>query len=284
VAYDAKVIEIIIASPSDVPEERSIVRAVIAEWNALNASERSLVLLPIGWETHSSPELGGRPQQIINDRLLKRADLLVGIFWTRIGSPTGKAVSGSIEEIQEHHKERKPIMLYFSNAPVRPDSVDQSQYAQLTSFKEWARREGLIETFESSTDFRLKFLRQLSLILRDNPYLKALSKKPLTTPTGIGAAPGFLPARPQGVGLSGEARQLLTTAATDQQGIIIFLRTLSGALIQAGETPFGDPQNQRSVAKWEAAVRELERAGLVRDTDGAGKYFRVTDAGYSAVE
>jgi hypothetical protein len=40
VAYDAKVIEIIIASPSDVSEERRIVREVIAEWNALNALER----------------------------------------------------------------------------------------------------------------------------------------------------------------------------------------------------------------------------------------------------
>jgi hypothetical protein len=90
VAYDAKVIEIIIASPSDVSEERRIVREVIAEWNALNASERSLVLLPIGWETHSSPELAGRPQQIINDRLLKRAANLMksgaALTRTRIGS------------------------------------------------------------------------------------------------------------------------------------------------------------------------------------------------------
>jgi hypothetical protein len=80
VTYDAKVIEIKIVSPSDVSEERKIVREVIAEWNALNGSERSIVLLPIGWETHTSPELAGRPQQIINDRLLKHADLLVGIF------------------------------------------------------------------------------------------------------------------------------------------------------------------------------------------------------------
>lgn len=283
-AYDAKVVEIIIASPSDVAEERKIVREVIAEWNALNASEHSLVLLPVGWETHSSPELSGRPQQIINDRLVKRADLLVGIFWTRVGSSTGKAVSGSIEEIQEHHKERKPIMLYFSNAPVRPDSVDQAQYAQLTNFKEWARREGLIGTFESSTDFRLQFFRQLSLTLRDNPYLKALTKKPVIAATAVSSAPGFLPSRPRSVGLSGEAQQLLTAAAADQQGMIILLRTLSGAIIQAGETNFGDPQNQRSIAKWEEAIRDLARAGLIRDTDGAGTYFRVTDAGYRAVE
>ena len=281
-AYDAKVIEIIIASPSDVLEERKIVRDVIAEWNVLNASERSLVLLPIGWETYSSPELSGRPQQMINDRLVKRADLLVGIFWTRIGSPTGKAASGSIEEIQEHHKERKPIMLYFSNAPVRPDSVDQAQYEQLKNFKEWARREGLIESFESSSDFRLKFSRQLPLTLRDNPYLKAISKQ--ASDGSIGAGIIFDSRRAPAVGLSADARQLLTTAANSQQGTIIILRTLSGAIIQAGETAFGDSQNQRSIAKWEAAVTELRQAGLVQDSDGTGRYFRVTDAGYRVIE
>src|ERR1039458_1446912 len=124
-AYDAKVVEIIIASPSDVADERQIVRDVIAEWNAVYARDRTVVLLPVGWETHSSPELGGRPQQIINDRLLAHADVLVGIFWTRVGSPTGKAISGSIEEIEEHHRQGKPVMLYFSNVPVALNSVDQ---------------------------------------------------------------------------------------------------------------------------------------------------------------
>jgi hypothetical protein len=70
VSYNATVIEAFIASPSDVEQERRIVREVIAEWNAVYARDRSVVLLPVAWETHSSPELGGRPQQMINDRLL----------------------------------------------------------------------------------------------------------------------------------------------------------------------------------------------------------------------
>lgn len=124
-AFDAKGIEIIIASPKDVAEERQIVRDIIGEWNAIHARDRSVVLLPLAWETHSSPELSDRPQQLINDRLLAHADILVGIFWTRVGTPTGKAISGSIEEIQEHLRQGKPVMLYFSNVPITPDKVDR---------------------------------------------------------------------------------------------------------------------------------------------------------------
>jgi hypothetical protein len=50
--------------------------------------------------------------------------LLVGIFWTRIGSPTGEADSGTLEEIERVGNAKKPIMLYFSKVPIEPDKID----------------------------------------------------------------------------------------------------------------------------------------------------------------
>lgn len=123
-----------VASPSDVPQERVIVRDVIAEWNAVHAEDRRTILMPLGWETHATPEMGDRPQAIINGQLLKKADLLIAIFWTRIGSPTGAAKSGTVEEIEEHIGAGKPAMIYFSSAPVRPDSIDEKQYSALREF------------------------------------------------------------------------------------------------------------------------------------------------------
>ena len=90
--------------------------------------------MPLGWETHATPEMGDRPQAIINGQLLKKADLLIAIFWTRIGSPTGAAKSGTVEEIEEHIGAGKPAMIYFSSAPVRPDSIDEKQYSALREF------------------------------------------------------------------------------------------------------------------------------------------------------
>ena len=117
-AYRADVYRVMIASPSDVPQERQLVREVIHEWNSVHSEAEGNVLMPIGWETHASPVMGDRPQEIINKQVLKNCDLLVAVFWTRIGSPTGASPSGSVEEIEEHLAAGKPTMIYFSSAPL----------------------------------------------------------------------------------------------------------------------------------------------------------------------
>ncbi|MGJ3660850.1 hypothetical protein ACR8KK_02545, partial [Shigella boydii] len=48
----------------------------------INSARSKVMLTPIGWETHTSPELGVRPQELINQRLLVDCDLLIGVFWT----------------------------------------------------------------------------------------------------------------------------------------------------------------------------------------------------------
>ena len=47
-SYDAKVFNVMIASPSDVESERSIVREVIYEWNAVH-SEREKYCIASRW-------------------------------------------------------------------------------------------------------------------------------------------------------------------------------------------------------------------------------------------
>ncbi len=99
-AFDAKVIKILIASPGDVEEERSVIPEVISRWNNINAESTSVVLLPVKWETHSAPRLGDCAQGIINNQLVDSCDMVIGVFWTRLGSPTGVSESGTAEEIE----------------------------------------------------------------------------------------------------------------------------------------------------------------------------------------
>jgi len=134
VSYSAKVFNVMIASPGDVASERAIIRDVIYEWNAVHSQSRNIVLLPIGWESHSSPEMGSSPQAIINEQILDKCDLLVGVFWTRIGTPTKEHPSGTVEEIEKHIESGKPAMLYFSGQPVVMESVDLEQYQELQTF------------------------------------------------------------------------------------------------------------------------------------------------------
>src|SRR4051812_23308338 len=99
--FTATVYRVLIASPNDVPKERKVVAEVVNDWNHRHAQTGAAVLLPVRWETDSAPELGDRPQAIINRQIVKDCDMAVAIFWTRIGSPTGKAISGTVEEIQQ---------------------------------------------------------------------------------------------------------------------------------------------------------------------------------------
>jgi hypothetical protein len=100
-AYQATVIPVMIASPGDVLDEKRAVREILNLWNDVNSRDAKAMLTPVSWETHAAPDLSGRPQELINQRVLRECDLLVGIFWTRLGTPTGKAASGTVEEIQE---------------------------------------------------------------------------------------------------------------------------------------------------------------------------------------
>lgn len=53
-----------IASPSDISAERSIVRQVLSEWNVVDANVRRQLLLLIDCEIHSVPEMSERPQAL----------------------------------------------------------------------------------------------------------------------------------------------------------------------------------------------------------------------------
>ncbi|GEM_PF-1490217 len=165
-AYEATVYRILIASPSDVIAERKAIPEVVSAWNATHSEDYGVVLMPVMWETHSTPELGDRPQAIINKQLVGACDMLVGAFWTRIGTHTGVAESGTVEEIQEMEKAGKPVLLYFSSVPVALDSVDREQYKLLTDFKEKCQAAGLPDKYDSVSGLREKLLRHLTRVVR----------------------------------------------------------------------------------------------------------------------
>lgn len=166
-SFKAEVYRILIASPGDTEDERSVIPDVINDWNATSAEKEKIILMPVKWETHSVPALGNRPQEIINRQIVKDADLLVGIFWTRIGTQTGKYVSGTVEEIEQFVNKNKPVMLYFSEAPISPVRIDIEQFTVLKSFRENMRLRGLTESYSDLIDFRNKFTRQLNIQLNN---------------------------------------------------------------------------------------------------------------------
>ncbi|MBY3517071.1 hypothetical protein HFN76_33595 [Rhizobium laguerreae] len=98
-SFAATTYRVLIASPSDLSEERNAATAAINDWNAQNAATEGVVLLPVKWGTHTRPVSNVRPQTSINAQIVDSADILVGMFWTKIGTNTGVAESGTVEAI-----------------------------------------------------------------------------------------------------------------------------------------------------------------------------------------
>lgn len=165
-SFDAKVFKILIASPGDVDEEREAIPEVISRWNNTNAETNSVVLLPVKWETHAAPLLGDRAQGVINNQIVTSCDMVIGVFWTRLGSPTGVSESGTAEEIEWFIQNGKPVMVYFSSRSIDPTKLDIDQYRSLKDFEKKMQKLGLTGSYTSITDFKEQLLNQISVNVR----------------------------------------------------------------------------------------------------------------------
>lgn len=186
--YQANVIEVFIASPSDVKEERDIVRDILEDINITDARERGVVLRSLGWEKDSYPSAKeGRPQASINAQLLDRADLLIGIFWTRFGAPTGGYPSGTVEEISKHIEANKPAMLLLSNKPVNPKEIDLEQYNKVREYSKAIKDKVYYGEFDNLDAFRRNLTQMLRLCInrefKNLPEIKIEEKSKIIQPT-----------------------------------------------------------------------------------------------------
>lgn len=272
--FTAKVINVMIASPGDVDKERDVIRETIHRWNALHAEQSGIVLLPIGWDTHSWPMMGDRAQAIINKQVLDKGDLLVAVFWTRLGTPTGEAPSGTVEEIRMHIAAGKPAMIYFSNTPVRLDSVDPEQYEALQAFKKECQKNGLIDTYDSTEDFKEKFERHLAQIVSDK--YSGVSDDILRDVLSQMVDPDAKR------DLSPEAQEILRHASQDRTGMVMCLKSMDGFEAQTNGHSLNIVGNPREEARCRAALEELEERGLLREQSGG--HYRVTKPGYDEAD
>lgn len=270
-SYPAMVFRVMIATPSDVQTERGMIREVIHEWNVVHSKKTQVVLLPIGWETHSVPTIGARPQEALNQQMVRDCDLLVAVFWTRLGTDTGKAESGTVEEINEHVNAGKPAMLYFSNTPVMPSSIDQVQYAALTAFKQSYKGKSLFHEYGSHVEFKALFARQLAMKVQDALLPDVPSSDLIEERLSLQTR------------LSEDARRLLLAAA-GHDGKILCVRHMGGAIVQAAGQNMCVDNSGREIARWEGALQELRDCALVRDRGYKGEVFEVTQKGYQLTD
>jgi Domain of unknown function (DUF4062) len=166
-SFESQTYRVLIASPSDMAKERKAATEAVNDWNAQHAVAESIVLLLVKWETHATPKSGVRPQEAINYQLVRRCDILVGMFWTRFGSSTGVAESGTVEEIDQFVASGKPALLYFSNRPIDPNKIAVKQHKKLKAFKNATYKRALTGVFAGLNDLRQTLVRHLMEQVRE---------------------------------------------------------------------------------------------------------------------
>jgi hypothetical protein len=146
--YSATAYRLLISAPGDVPEaDIDAVMDAVERWNAVYGPEFGAVVVPVHWRAHTAAEHGVRPQESINKQLVDRTDIVIALFWHRIGTETGRAESGTIEEIEEAQAAGAYVGILRCRRDY-PLDVDTEQLDGLRTFFQRIRPDSLMLDYD----------------------------------------------------------------------------------------------------------------------------------------
>ena len=145
-AYPTLALHLLISAPGDVPlVDMAVIRKTISQWNLNLGRVVGLTVLPVSWTEHAVAEFGERPQAILNNQIVAEADLAVALFYDRLGTPTGEAESGKVEEIKLLVDAGKSVAVLVNSTPRTPlngPALDERQ--RLTAYLKELREIALV--------------------------------------------------------------------------------------------------------------------------------------------
>ena len=165
------VFQVFVASPSDVADERGVLDGVIAQLNQIWSESLGISFELLKWETDVHPSFASDPQDAINKQIGLEYDVFIGIFWGRLGTPTPRAASGTLEEFERAYtrftsnKTTPEIMIYFKDAGIPPSKMDILQLTQVNEFRNsLSEKGGFYSMFEDQADFESSLRAHLSAL------------------------------------------------------------------------------------------------------------------------
>lgn len=103
---------------AEVPDEDlATVKRTVSQWNWNTGRPSHLTVVPVSWSEHAVAEFGDRPQEVLNGQLVEDADMALALFADRLGTPTGAAESGTLEEIDRMVEAGKHVSVLVNQAP-----------------------------------------------------------------------------------------------------------------------------------------------------------------------
>ena len=184
-AQSRTIIEVFLSSPDDVQLERDLIVQFAADWNHVRGRDAGCHISILTWQGLVAPAMGSRAQEVVNEQIGTEYDVYLGVFWTRIGTPTGVAESGTVEEFElaldrARTSDRPWIAALFKKAPIDPSTIEPSQLQKVQSFKQRLGELG---------GFYREFSDENSLRHIANLLFEQLAKNAISKPTKKDASP-----------------------------------------------------------------------------------------------
>lgn len=161
------ILRVLVASPSDVAFERRALNDVIGELNSGVADALGVRLVAVRWESDVVPSMGPDPQAVVSGQVGDAYDIFVGVLWTKIGTRTPRALSGTIEEFERAYDRFRndprsvQIMFYFNETPIAPNDIDPEQLGAVRAFRQKIGELGIYGTYQSPEEFVSKIRTHL---------------------------------------------------------------------------------------------------------------------------
>lgn len=151
-----------VISPSDVDAERDAVEEAIEEWNRTSGYTLDVRIHCVRWENDARPDLSEAPQDAINKQLVDDSDMGIAIFWHRLGTPTGRYPSGSVEEIERFLAKKSNIMVYFCQRNIPKAKLDPEQISALRRVERSFQGKGILGSFKTARELSSRVKQDLT--------------------------------------------------------------------------------------------------------------------------
>jgi hypothetical protein len=178
---------VFVSSPSDLKEERAALDEVVKELNLRYGAANDCIIELLKWETHSAPGISIRgSQDLISEDIGSDYDIFLGLLWTRFGTATKSADSGTEDEFNRalkqfnsnHHKPQ--ILFYFKNSPPTSlNDIEPEQFLKVQQFKQSLPKDNVLfwefDKIESLQNFvRLHLPKRIEML--DDTLIKEKSE------------------------------------------------------------------------------------------------------------
>lgn len=89
------------------------------------------------------------------------------MFWSRFGTPTGAAASGTAEEIKRGIRLRKKVLVYFSTRAPPPTQANPLEDSKIEAFRKVFGQKALYWVYNDLGPFESAFRNHLAAVMHE---------------------------------------------------------------------------------------------------------------------